>query len=295
MLIGFLDDTELTVDPEDPTPDIFAFGGYFIQLERLDEFQKRIGEVKEKYSLLSHSPIKWNLKDSGLVQFYDPRRWLNPESHKHLLQVSFDIRRDLLALLAEFDARVFLSARYDAHWRETSHMEYYGWAFENLFQRVGLFCKRMETQNCRQSSVMIVADWPQGGVDKSLFEIYMGGYHYGRGLATNQRYFSGPVSQYRFLESLTHGSTLHSGPLQIADLVVGCSRSFLSWSYLGKEPQKIRGLFDLLIGRFDADDNGSVNDYGFKVAKDYRIDVDAKILEYQEWVRQRELEEEIPF
>ena len=276
-------------------PDIFGLGGYFIQLDRLDEFQKRIQEVKQNYRLFPHAPIKWYLKDAGLVQFYNPCRWLNPEDPVRLLQESFGIRRDLLALLGEFDAIIFISGRYDAHWREASHAEYYGWAFENLFQRVGLYCQRLQTQNCDQSSVMIVADWPQGGVDKSLFEIYMGGYHFGRGFATKQGYYSGPIHQYRFLESLTHGSTLHSGPLQIADLVVGCCSSFLTWAYQGKEPHKIRGLFDLLIGRFDADIKGSVNDYGFKVAKDNRIDIDAKILEYQEWVRQRELEEEIPF
>ena len=30
MLIGFLDDTELVVDSEDPQPDIFVFGGLFL-------------------------------------------------------------------------------------------------------------------------------------------------------------------------------------------------------------------------------------------------------------------------
>lgn len=289
MLIGFLDDTEIKVDPEDTAPDIFAFGGYFIRLDQLEDFQRRIRGIKSRHELLPHAPVKWNMRDSSLIQFYNRERWLNENEPKHLLEISDAIRRDLLSLLCEFDARILISARYDSHWREATHGEYFSWAFENLLQRVGLMCQRLETAQNGNASAMIVVDWPQGGVDKSLFDIYMGGYYYGHGFATRQKYFSGNLSQYRFLDSLTHGSTLHSGPLQIADLVVGCCRDFLTWAYKGTKPNKIRGMFDLLIDQFDRNERGEVNDCGFKVAKDNRIDIQKKINEYLDWARLAEM------
>lgn len=294
MLIGFLDDTELIVDAEDPNPDIFVFGGYFIRMDQLHAFQQRIQEVKWKYNLLGHAPVKWNLRDASLVAFYKEERWLNSEWPEQLRAVSTEIRRDLLALLVEFDACILISARYDRHWQEVAHSDYYVWAFENLLQRVGLMCNTLNTQGCPDASTMIVVDWPQGGVDKNLFDVYMGGYHYGRGFATKQDYYSGPIKQYHFLDSITHGSTLHSGPLQIADLVVGCCRDFLAWAYKGTKPNKIRGMFDLLTDRFYRDERGRLNGCGFKVAKDDRIDIEMKISAYLEWVRQTE-NEELPF
>lgn len=295
MLIGFLDDTELVLDPEDSSPDVFAIGGYFIQLEQLNDFQNRIQQVKGGYGFLPHTPVKWNLKDSGIKRFCTTDRWLSEEVVDRLLKNSFEIRRDLLSLIGEFDARIFISARYDHHWREATHAEYFGWAFENLLQRVGLMFQGQNPQTDDHSSTILVMDWPQGGVDKNFLDFYLGGYHYGYSLATHQTYYSGQLSTYHFLDSLTHSSTYHSGPLQIADLVVGSCRDFLNWAYKGQGEQKIIGLFDHLIGHFDSDDQGHVNNYGFKIAKDMRVDIDSKIREYNDLIRQREVDEEVPF
>ncbi len=295
MLIGFLDDTELVLDPEDSSPDVFAIGGYFIRLEQLNDFQNRIQQVKDGYGFPPQTPVKWNLKDTGIKRFCTGDRWLSEDVTGRLLQYSFNIRRDLLSLIGEFDARIFISARYDHHWRETTHAEFYGWAFENLLQRVGLMFQRQDLRARENSSTILVMDWPQNEVGKDFFDLYQGGYHFGYGLATHQNYFSGRLSDFHLLDSLTHASTYHSGPLQIADLVVGCCRDFLNWAYRGRGEQKIRGMFDLLIGHFDTDSQGRVNDCGFKIAKDLRVNIDQKIQEYIELIRQREAEEDIPF
>lgn len=280
MLIGFLDDTEIVVDPDDPQPDIFVFGGYFIRQELLHAFQQRICETKFSHGFIWHAPVKWNLRDTSLREFYKTERLLNPENPDELLTKSFAIRRDLLSLLKEFDAQIFISARYDISRKEANRSQYYQWAFENLLQRVGLMAKLKNTKECQSSSVSLVVDWPQSGIDKRLFDVYMGGYYFGRGFDSHQNYFSGDLRQYQFADSIYHASTLHSGPLQIADLVVGCCRDFLSWAYKGTNLHKIAGLFDLLMHNFYVDENGRLDGCGFKIAKGTPLDIEAKINAY---------------
>jgi hypothetical protein len=292
VLIGFLDDTEIVVDPEDSSPDVFVFGGYFIRQDQLHAFQERIAQVKRHHGLPSHAPVKWNLRDTGLRDFYGPENWLDLGQVDQLMRRSTEIRRNLLGLLGEFEATILISGRYDISRREATNNDYYQWAFENLLQRVGLMFLSRHTQECDASSTMLVVDWPQRGIDKSLFDIYLGGYYYGRGISTRQGYYSGPLNGFRLMDSLMHGSTLHSGPLQVADLVVGCCRDFLYWAWRRERLQRIQGIFDLLIPRFHRDENGRLNNCGFKVAKANNLNVEGKIDEYlqrQEWIDVDEL------
>ena len=294
MLTGFLDDTEIVVDGDDPTPDIFIFGGFFVRQAYLVDLQRRIAEVKVAYGLPWYAPVKWNMKDKGLQEFYSPDYMLNPDLAVYLRKISDDLRQDLLALLEEFDAKVLISGRYDISRNPATHSDYYAWAFENLLQRVGLMAQGLREQGAEVTGTTLVVDWPQRGIDKSLFNLYYGGYHFGRGLESRQDYFSGPLRQYHFAESLVHGSTLHSGPLQLADLVVGCCRDFLAWAIKGTKIQKIQGIFDLLIPLFYRDAQGRLNGCGFKVAKANNLDIEAKIDEFQQKTRPAP-EDVIPF
>lgn len=281
MLIGFFDDTDLLVDDEDKKPDIFVYGGYFIDQARLAEFQARIVQIKESYGLIWHAPVKWNMRDTALRQFYDEDHWLGQYVFDLAWSNSVPIRRDLLALLGEFDATVMVSARYDKSKNPEELATYSTWAFENLLQRMGMMAQS-RYPNKDYPGFQIVADWPSGALEKRMFDIYLGGYHFGHGITTGQSYFSGPLKQYGFADSLLHASTLHSGPLQVADMVVGCCRDFIHWAWKGERRQRIDGLFDLLISHFYCDPQGMVHNYGFKLAKAYQFVVDAKIKEYLE-------------
>ena len=128
MLAGFLDDTEIVVDGEDSNPDIFIFGGFFVWQEQLGDLQRRIAEVKETYGLPSHAPVKWNLRDKGLREFYSPENLLDPDQANHLMEISASLRRDLLAILNEFEAIVLISGRYDASYNPATNSDYYAWA-----------------------------------------------------------------------------------------------------------------------------------------------------------------------
>lgn len=279
MLIGFCDDTEIYTSRKVQKPDIFVYGGYFILHERLDEFQKRISQVKQTYGLNGYAPVKWNLKDASLSRFYRNEKVLRPDEYQSLLAASDKLRLDLLHLLVEFDARIIVSARYDTALKQTSQAELFTWAFENFLQRVGLMTRSMNTGAHTSSSVILMADWPRQGVDKALMDTYVGGYQYGMGLSTFQGYHSGALHRQRFADSLYHGSTLHSGPLQLADLVVGVSREFLSWALNGDKPKKAKEYFLPIVPQFYFDPRSlKVNGNGFKLAKN-PLDIDAKIAE----------------
>jgi hypothetical protein len=279
MLIGFFDDTELVVDDDDYHPDIFVYGGYIIEQGRLSEFQERICTIKEDYGLLGYSPIKWNIRDDALSKFYNHANGLNPNSFNTLVDKAPSMRRDLLALLSEFNATIMVSARYDKSKNPETLATYSLWAFENLLQRMGMMAQ-FPDQGKKFPGLMVVADWPSTALEKGLFNVYVGGYHYGYGLSTNQNYFSGPLKQYGFSDCLFHASTMHSGPLQVADLVAGCCKDFLHWAWKGERRQRIEGLFDLLIERFYRNPNGIIHNAGFILTKAYRFDVDVKIEEY---------------
>lgn len=279
MFIGFFDDTELVVDDEDSHPDIFAFGGYFIEQSRLSEFQRRICIIKENYRLLDNAPIKWNIRDDTLCKFYNHDNGLSPDLYATLVASASAMRRDLLALLAEFDATVMVSARYDKSKNSEKLATYSIWAFENLLQRMGMMAQFFEPQG-HFPGLMVVADWPSAALEKGMFNVYLGGYHYGHGFSTHQSYYSGSLNRYGFADCLFHASTLHSGPLQIADLVAGCCKDFLYWAWKGERRQRIDGLFDLLIDRFYRNPQGVIHNAGFILTKAYRFDVDAKIDEY---------------
>jgi hypothetical protein len=279
MLIGFSDDTELYSIGKHQTPDIFVYGGYFIPHENLDSFQKKIAEVKFSNSLLWHAPVKWNLRDRSLVKFYKQTNFLSENSYDHLLANADKIRLELLLLLVEFDAKIIVSARYDQNIKKLPQSELFGWAFENFNQRAGLMAQAMNTSSHTSSNVILVSDWPRQGVDKTLMDTYIGGYHYGTGINTGQSYFSGALKELRFSDSLFHGSTLHSGPLQIADLVVGVSREFLNWALKGYKAKIAQQFFLPIVSQFYCNpQNNEINGYGFKLAKN-RIHLDHKIKE----------------
>jgi hypothetical protein len=283
MLIGFFDDTDLLIDKDDKKPDIFVYGGYFIEQERLPAFQTRICAIKEAQGLLGQAPLKWNMRDDSLRKFYDVDHWLKG-MYGSALAKSAAIRPQLLGLLAEFDATIMISARYDQSYNAEELPTYFAWAFENLLQRMGLMAQTRYPEK-DYPGFSLVADWPSAAMERRMFDIYLGGYHFGHGISTNQTYFSGPLKQYRFADSLYHASTLHSGPLQIADMVVGCARDFLSWAIKGTKPQRIKGLFDLLMPRFYCSESGQIANYGFKLAKGFVFngtffDLEAKIAEF---------------
>ena len=280
MFIGFLDNTEIYVGDNraDNRPDIYVFGGYFVEHKRIEELQGRIAEIKTEYGLEAHYPVKWNLRDNTLKDFYQ-KQGLD-DIYEHLMDSSDSIRRSMLKLISGFDAVVMACGLYRLY-KDTEQRDCYRWAFENLLQRIGLMAQSRDTKRYPNASLMIVVDWPQTEVSKCLFDIYYSGYHMGKAVDSGQSYYSGPLSSHRFADFLCHSSTLHSGPLQLADLVAGCIKDFLSWCYTGEGKQRAQRFFKLLAWNIYRGPNGKITGYGLKVSQRgfAPLDLDAKIEE----------------
>lgn len=225
MLIGFVDDTEFSIARSQP--DVFVFGGYFLLVNRLGSFLDCITRVKGRYGLEPDDPVKWNLKDTRLKEAYETRGKKN--LWNQLIEVSEDIRAELANLLKKHDA-IVMACALERLSEYTDQRDCYRWALENLLQRVGLMLKQEDNYSC--PSVIIIMDWPQKGQEKGLFDIYTAGYYHGQAIDSGQEYFSGPLVCLKAFDSLVFSSTLHSAPLQVADIVVGIIRDF--WSGVTK-------------------------------------------------------------
>jgi hypothetical protein len=293
VLIGFVDDTEFPVGRSQP--DVFVFGGYFLALNSLGSLLDRIARVKGEYGLEPDDPVKWNLKDSSLKKAYEVRN--KGELWNQLIKVSDDIRAELVGLLEEHEA-IVMACALERLSEYTDQQDCYRWALENLLQRVGLVLKQEGSLSC--PSVIVIMDWPQRKQDKGLFDIYAAGYHYGQAIDSAQDYFSGPLVHLGAFDSLLFGSTLHSVPLQVADITVGIIKDFLIWCYKGANEQKVRRFFPLIGGLFHQDDNGIIGGFGLKVSPSPEaFDIDERIREICEspyaLVEPWESKEEIPF
>jgi len=285
MLIGFIDDTEIKTSLEGGQPDIYVFGGFFLERARSRDLQQRIAEVKDAYGLKPWHPVKWNLKD--LKKHY--RKHNEAEIYERVMEASDDIRSAMLNLLPEFEAVVMACGLYRLS-DSTENVDCYRWAFENLLQRVGLMARDRGTQG-----VTIVADWPQGGVGKHLFDIYSAGYYHGKAVDSGQDYFSGPLYKLGFPDALFHSSSLHCTPLQLADIADGCIKDFLAWAYAGKNQGRVVSFFPCIVDSLYRDTQGKITGRGLKVSG-YEIDLDAKIQDLLSLVASApEYPEEIPF
>jgi len=268
MLIGFIDDTEIQIATDSSQPDIYVFGGFFLETAYLHDLQQRIADVKAKQGLRPWHPIKWNLKD--LKKHY--KKQGESEIYGRLMKASDEIRSAMLGLLSEFGAVVMACGLYRLS-GTTKNVDCYRWAFENLLQRVGLMARGRGA-----AGVTVVADWPQKGVGKNLFDIYSAGYYHGRAVDSGQDYFSGPLHDLCFVDSLFHSSSLHCAPLQLADIVAGCVKDFLAWSYKGSNQNRVVHFFPIIVGNLYRNAQGQVMGCGLKVSG-REIDLDAKIQE----------------
>lgn len=293
MFIGFIDDTELQITTKSNQPDIYVFGGFFIDQVRMPELQQRIAAIKAKYGLQPWHPIKWNLKD--LKKYYSDAEAI----YSRLMEASDTIRKEALGVLAEFEA-IVLACGMTRFADTTPNVDCYRWAFENLLQRIGLMANGRRAGKRGKTNIMVVVDWPQGGIDKSLFDIYAAGYHHGRAVDSGQDYFSGQLCSLNFADSLFYSSTVHCGPLQLADITVGCIKDFLSWCYKKQNRDRVRdrvaAFFPLIVDSLHRGTDGRVTGCGLKVTD--KVDLDAKIHELMQAASSRfeqQRPEEIPF
>jgi len=297
MLFGFVDDTEFPATASGNKPDVFVFGGFFLTADRLGDLLIAISERKARHGLAPEDPVKWNLKDARLRRVYRERG--KEDLLKRTIQASDRIRADLAQLAQEFDVTVMACAL-ERLYEHVDQRDCYRWAMENFLQRVGLMLEG-RSEELAGPSLVLVVDWPQRKSDKGLFDIYAAGYHHGKAEDSDQLYFSGPLRDLGTLDCLVFGSTFHSAPLQLADIVVGITRDFLLWCYKGTNEKRVRKFFPFIGNLFHRDGSGRIGGRGLHVSpRPVGFDIDQKIQEIcgppeRHLLAPKDDEEKLPF
>lgn len=257
------DNTELQALWNSDVPDIIVIGGYAIPGENVNPLITAIRRRKEELLGDDQIPVKWNIKDLG--------RALNAHGLDNLLPTlksnSELIRSDLLRLLRESGATMFVSVvlAHSTKKDKIPKMELAGYSFSNLLMRVGLFKKSLKNA----SDCELILDWPDGHQREPFIKEYRLGWKSGKS-GNNQKeisFFCGPLKNLGFHASPLFGITDFDERLQLADLLVGCSRSFINYC-MDKTTEKDFGVqeFNKLLPSLYKDPKGKVLGCGLSIS-----------------------------
>ena len=64
----FGDDYEASINT--PQHEIFCYGGYLVYKEEIKDLEQFYYKIKSNYHISNYLPLKWNLKDTNLKNFY---------------------------------------------------------------------------------------------------------------------------------------------------------------------------------------------------------------------------------
>jgi len=277
MLLCFIDDVDkLSVAAIDSSTkiEVYALAGYVLSSTDVTRALAEVESVKATHGLLLSDPVKWNLKDTALQKAYKKRdresKYVDASSQSDAL------RSELLEVLGQVQATVFVSAI----WPFSETPQRYGllqWAFENLLQRVGLHAKIQ--YGGQAPPLQVVVDRPDRD---ELNASYRAAYYEGR-TSSGQAYLSGPLKDLGATDTLCFASTLDSNFLQLADLVAGASKTFLSWCHKRQDKRLARlarRTFTHVANQLARHaTSGQIDGTGFKISPDPGFLVDARIVE----------------
>lgn len=214
----YADNTELSTTKT--KNNVLIFGGIIINEIEEQKLKKIIEDVKSKYALKT-LPIKWNFKD--LKQTYQELSKL--KEYENLLLNSYKWRKEIFEKSLEVDYKIVLACteRYNSN-KPLSYIkeDLTSISFAQSLMRVGLYAKN----NSQQESFQIVLDWPDSNNPKPFNREYFKAYHNGRS-SMNIDYFSGPLKDIGFGDSLYFSKSTHCTMLQFADLVIGASKDYI--------------------------------------------------------------------
>jgi hypothetical protein len=219
--------------------DVLVIGGYTIPRDEVQALLKKAQEIKSKYGLDPHCPVKWNVRDLDKAL---AAHGLSGQKDVLLAQ-SNPLRTDLLNALAAGGATIFISAIHAYSNKKQvlgkTKEDLVSYSFGNLLMRAGLFCK--ETAGGRRVDTLL--DWPEGNRRTPFAAEYHTGWRYGRSGPedTGVKYQCGPLADLAFAPGSVFGGMDFEPRLQFADLVVGAAREFINFA-LGKAKEDAFGV-----------------------------------------------------
>jgi Protein of unknown function (DUF3800) len=226
----FADNSELNGIKDAEIPDILIFGGIVVPARIEHELRLRIESIKGKYAH-PRAPVKWNMRD--LKQLYEKQN--QGQMQKTLQESSRAWRQEIFSALAEYDVVLVLSC-IEAYSTDRKKIienkeELTKHSFSNGLMRFGL-----HVQTCKPDHAQVILDWPDRNESRPFDAEYRSAFNRGFNAAGKVTYHCGPLSNLRFLDSVTYANMHHSTLLQAADLVVGAVRELVECCLGKKKP-----------------------------------------------------------
>jgi hypothetical protein len=245
-------------------PDILVIGGYAISRPQIPKLLTEVERIKTAHGLDPQCPVKWNVKD------LDSALTAHVLMHQKeiILAKSNALRTELLKALAGSDAIVFASAiRAHSTNRQVlgrTKEDLIAYSFGNLLMRAGLYCKEKQATHAD-----FLLDWPERNDRRPFVNEYYKGWRHGRsGSASSKvKYMCGALTALGFAPSSSFGAMEFEPRLQLADMVVGTVREFVSFA-LGKTPITSFGVqrFKALLPKFYRRSNGAIVGRGLSIS-----------------------------
>jgi hypothetical protein len=252
----YADNTELSTTKT--KNNVLIFGGIVIDETEERKLKIIIEDIKEKYALRT-SPIKWNFKD--LKPTYQECSKL--EEYEVLLSHSSEWRREIFEKSLEVNYKVILACteRYPSNKPLSIIKEdLTSIVFTQSLTRVGYYVKKL----LNEDSFQVILDWPDSSNPKPFNREYYKAYHDGKS-CTNNPYYSGPLKELGFGDSILFSKSSHCTMLQFADLVIGASKDYILKNLHNVEYSLGFELTDLIKCKIHGYPN-KIIDYGFNYA-----------------------------
>ena len=213
----YCDDSALKKNHEDDKRSVFLYGGILISREDEVALSGIMKSVKREY-MGEDMPFKYNIKDVEEVY----HRFGKEKDYKKIKSDSSVWRKRIIQESLNFNYKIFISCieNFQADKKEQKEIkkDLSSYLFANTLMRVGIYSSEMGLDY-----VQTILDWPEGNDSKPYDKEYY--YAYNRGTnSEGQEYFSGPLKNLHFDQTLYYARCHHSNMLQLADIIMGSTR-----------------------------------------------------------------------
>jgi hypothetical protein len=220
MYKWYCDDSALKKTHGEEQRPVFLYGGILISREDEVALSAIMKEVKKEYTG-EDMPFKYNIRDVEDVY----KKFKREKEYELIKKDSATWRKRIIQESLNFNYKIFISCieNFQADKKEQKEIkrDLSSYLFANALMRVGLYAREMKLDY-----VQAILDWPEGNDSKPYDKEYY--YAYNRGANSDgQEYYSGPLKEINFDQTLYYARCHHSNMLQLADIIMGSTRDWM--------------------------------------------------------------------
>lgn len=239
----YCDDSAFKKNQNSENRPVFLYGGILISREDEIELSNRMKIVKKEYTS-EDMPFKYNIKDVEEVY----QRFDKINDFKSIKSNSLKWRTALIQESLQFDYGIFISCieNFQAEKKEQKEIrsDLSAFLFSNTLMRVGLFSKEKGLDY-----VQVILDWPTAADPKPFDKEYYSGYNKGSN-SNGLKYYSGPLKNLNFDQTLYYARCNHSNMLQLTDIIMGATRDWMEKGLQKLTPSVGQGLSKQFFHKF---------------------------------------------